>query len=318
MKEMKSSNKNRELSLRFASLAALGAASSLALLISAVSYPLSGLLLRPPMKRTSQQKWSRLIRFIERFGIEVEDIVFSSFDQTKLRGWWMEAAPGAPTVIILHGLTKNRTDVIRTALMLRRSGFNILVFDGRGHGDSEGRNITYGFYERRDVESVIEILVASKKIEKGQIGLAGESMGAAIALQVAAYNSCISAVWADSSFSSLMRIAQDCAHRATRLPVPVLSPLLWTIKKLANYRGRFNMESVAPVVLARAIRCPVFLVHGAADELIGSAHSESIYNALGGNKKIWIVEGARHTRSVCRAKLEYSECILSFFKEHLK
>lgn len=314
---MSLTNPNTALSLRSASLAALGTVGSLALLFSAVSYGLSGLLIRPPIRRTPQQKWSHLVRFIRQIGIQFEDIDFLSFDQTRLRGWWMEAAAHAPTIIILHGLTKNRADVIRTVLVLRRAGFNILVFDGRGHGNSEGRNVTYGFYERFDVEAVIDGLVSHRKIDRNRIGLAGESMGAAVALQVAATNPWIQAVWADSSFSSLPCIAREWLQRLTGLPEAVLNPFLWTSKKMANYRGRFDVESVAPVNLAPHIRCPVFLVHGSADQLVKRAHSESIYRALAGNREIWIVEGARHARAVCQAKLEYSERILRFFSEHL-
>ena len=304
--------------LRLASYAALAAGGSLAIAIGAASYPLSGLLIRPRLKRLSQLKSPHLRHLIRRSRIPFEDVTIPSFDGTRLFGWWMNAGRRAATIVILHGVKKNRTDVLRAALVLRRAGFNVLLFDGRGHGDSEGRYVTYGFYERRDVESAIEWLVKQKKINRNRVGLAGESMGAAIALQVAAHNPLIRAVWADSPFASLRRITEEFVKRATRLPGAVLNPVLWTTIQMANYRGKFDVHSVDPLALAAQIKCPVYLVHGTADQLIATAHSESIYAALGGEKEIWFVEGAGHARSIRFVKREYSERLTRFFRQMLE
>jgi dipeptidyl aminopeptidase/acylaminoacyl peptidase len=305
--------------LRMAGLVTLGMAGSLTVLIGAASYPLSGLLIRPRLKRLSQLKSPHLRNLMRRIGIEFEEVTFSSFDGTRLYGWWIGATPDAPTVVILHGVKKNRTDVLRAALVLRRAGFNVLVFDGRAHGNSEGRFVTYGFYERRDVETALEWLAAEKGMNREAVGLAGESMGAAIALQVAAHNPWIRAVWADSPFASLRRVAGEFVQRVTRLPGVVLNPVLWTTLQVANYRGKFDVRTVDPQALAAQIKCPVSLVHGTADQLIATAHSQSIYDALGGSKEIWFVEGVRHARSIRhhRSRREYSERLTRFFKENL-
>jgi dipeptidyl aminopeptidase/acylaminoacyl peptidase len=304
--------------LRYAGYAALGLAGTFTIAVGAASYPLSGLLIRPRLKRLSQLKSPHLRDLIRRSGIAFEDVTIPSFDSTRLYGWWMSAGRRAATVVVLHGVKKNRTDVLRAALVLRRAGLNVLVFDGRGHGDSEGRYVTYGFYERRDVESAIDWLVKEKKIDGSRVGLAGESMGASIALQVAAHNPRIRAVWADSPFASLRRITEEFVRRITRLPDAVLNPVLWTSIQVASYRGKFDVYSVDPLALAGKIGCPVYLVHGTRDQLIATAHSENIYEALGGEKEIWFVEGARHARSIRHARVEYSERLTRFFKERLE
>jgi dipeptidyl aminopeptidase/acylaminoacyl peptidase len=307
--------------LRRAGLIALGAAGSLTLAIGAASFPLSGLLIRPKLKRLGHLKRPHLRRLIKRIGIDFDDVMIPSFDETRLHGWWMEAGKDRPCVVVLHGVKKNRTDVVRAALVLRQAGFNVLIFDGRGHGSSEGRFVTYGFYERRDVEAAIEWLISEKGVDRNRIGIAGESMGAAIALQVAAQESCpVRAVWADSPFASLRRITEEFVRKVTRLPEVVLSPVLWSAIQVANYRGKFDVESVDPLKLAAQIKCPVFLVHGDQDELIAIEHSQDIHRALGGDKEIWIVEGARHAKSIRhrRAKREYAERLTKFFTEKLK
>ncbi|HLG16926.1 MAG TPA: alpha/beta fold hydrolase [Blastocatellia bacterium] len=304
--------------LRRAGWIALGAAGSLAVLIAAASYPLSGLLIRPRMKRMSQLKSPHLKSLMRRMGVYFEEIVFPSFDGTRLYGWWMAVAEAAPTIVVLHGVKKNRTDVLRASLVLRRAGFNVLVFDGRGHGNSEGRYVTYGFYERRDVESAIGWLIADKNVDPDRIGLAGESMGAAIALQVSAHNSRVRAVWADSPFASLQRVAREFVGRVTGLPQAVLNPVFWTVIQVANYRGKFDMRTVDPLRLAAQITCPVYLVHGTADQLIATAHTENIHDALAGEKHLWLVEDAAHARAFRRAKRKYAERLCGFFSEHLR
>ena len=303
--------------LRLAGYVTLGTAGSLAIAMGVASYPLSGLLIRPRLKRLSQLKSPHLRNLIRRSEIPFDDVTIPSFDGTRLFGWWMSAGRRAATVVVLHGVKKNRTDVLRAALALRRAGFNVLLFDGRGHGDSEGRFVTYGFYERRDVESAIDWLVKEKRINRKRVGLAGESMGAAIAIQVAAHNQWIKAVWADSPFASLRRITEEYVRRATGLPGALLNPVLWTTIQVANYRGKFDVLSVDPLALAAQVGCPVYLVHGTADQLISTAHSENIYAALGGEKEIWFVEGARHARSVRVVKREYSERLTRFFNTRL-
>jgi dipeptidyl aminopeptidase/acylaminoacyl peptidase len=303
-----------------AGLIALGAAGSLTLAIGAASFPLSGLLIRPRLKRLSHLRRPHLRRLLARIELEFEDVMFPSFDNTRLHGWWMEAGQESPTVVVIHGVKKNRTDVLRAGVALRRAGFNVLLFDGRAHGNSEGRFVTYGFYERRDVEAAIQWLIDEKRIDPNRIGLAGESMGAAISLQVAAHNPLVRAVWADSPFASLRRVTEEFVRRVTRLPDIVLSPMLWSTIQMANYRGKFDVASVDPLKLAVQIKCPVFLVHGSADELITTEHSEDIHKALGCDKEIWIVKGAAHARSIRHrhARREYIERLVKFFSEKLK
>jgi dipeptidyl aminopeptidase/acylaminoacyl peptidase len=304
--------------LRFAAYAVLGTAGSLTIALGAASYPLAGLLIRPRLKRLTQLKSPHLRSLLQRSDIPFEDVTIQSFDGTRLYGWWMAAARRAPTVVVLHGVKKNRTDVLRAALVLRRAGFNILMFDGRAHGDSEGRYVTYGFYEQRDVEWAIQWLVKEKRINRNRVGLMGESMGASIALQVVAHNDWIRAVWADSPFASLRRVTEEFLRRVTKLPDAVLNPVLWTSIQVANYRGKFDVESVDPLSLASRIKCPVYLIHGTADQLIATQHSQNIYETLGGDKELWVVEGARHARSIRHSRQEYSERLTRFFAEKLE
>jgi len=296
---------------------ALGVAGSVTLAFGATCYQLSQALIRPRLKRLTQLKSPHLRHLLRRRNIRFEDVTFNSFDGTRLYGWWMASGAARPTIVLLHGVKKNRTDVLRGALVLCEAGFNVLVFDGRAHGDSEGRFVTYGFYERRDVESAIDWLVTNKQVDRNCLGLAGESMGAAIALQVAAHNPWVRAVWADSPFASLRRVSAEFLERMTHLPGSLLNPVVWTTIQVANYRGKFDVQAVDPLALAARITCPVYLVHGTADQLIAPTHSQNIHDALAGERHLWLIDGARHARGIRHAKQHYADRIVGFFKAKL-
>src|SRR5581483_7289694 len=265
--------------LRALGLFTVGAIGTAAAISSAV-IPLSSILIKPKLKRLHQLRSPLLERFLKKKGYDFRSVSFRSYDGKLLHGWWSLKNPERPTIIVLHGVNGNRTSVIRFAMTLSQSGFNVLLFDWRAHGESEGDYVTYGYHERRDVLAAIDFLKQEFNIDADRIGLLGLSMGAAIALQVAALNKTVKAVWADSPFASLLRISTEVATRVTGLPASIMSPLAKATFKVAGYRAGFDPTLVNPAEFARKIRCPVVLVHGTDDELIPFNHSQIIYDEL--------------------------------------
>jgi dipeptidyl aminopeptidase/acylaminoacyl peptidase len=308
--------------LKRAGYVTLGAVGTYVTACLGAAFPLSQQLIRPRLKRLPQLKSDKLRRFIAARGVLHEAISFRSFDDTRLDGWWFTSSEDPrpetrPTVIALHGVSKNRTDMVRFAIVLVRAGMNVLLFDGRGHGESDRRFVTYGFFERRDVEAAIDVVVA-RGVSERRIGLAGVSMGAAIALQVAARDPRVHAVWTDSPFASLHRVTMDRLRFWTRLPRQPLVPVHWAALQVAQRRGRFDVSVVDPCTLASKITCPVQIVHGDADTMIEVGHSVHIFDALASPEKhLWIIPGAAHGRGFRRAKREYHARLVTFFERAL-
>jgi uncharacterized protein len=298
-----------------AGLTALGIVGSYLTLCVGAAIPLSSHLIRPRLKRLPQLDSKHLRRFLAGRGVAFEDVSFRSFDGTRLHGWWLDAGRDRPTVIALHGVTKNRTDMVRFAIALGEAGINVLLFDGRGHGKSEGHFVTYGFYEKRDVEAAIDFAVLTKGVSDVRIGLAGISMGAAITLQVAAANRRIRAIWTDSPFASLTRVSMDRLRTWTKISRQPLRPVMWVAMKVAERRGRFEVRAVDPLALAHQISCPVYLVHGDKDAIISVDHSLSIFDALASSEKeLWVIPGVAHGRGMKWVTPEYVERLVAFFK----
>ena len=146
-------------------------------------------------------------------------------------------------------------------------------------------------------------------------GLAGTWRGAAISLQVAAANRRVSAIWTDSPFASLTRVSMERLRSWTRMPEHALRPVMWVAIKVAERRGRFEVRAVDPLSLASQISCPVYLIHGDKDAIIGVDHSKHIFEALASAEKhLWVIPGVAHGRGFRRVTDEYAERLVDFFR----
>src|SRR5262245_19851472 len=68
----------------------------------------------------------------------------------KLKGWWFHAREPRGTVVFLHGVADNRGSSVGIANHFLARGFDVVAFDSRAHGESEGGACTYGYYEKQD------------------------------------------------------------------------------------------------------------------------------------------------------------------------
>jgi len=115
-----------------------------------------------------------------------ERVRFRATDGVWLSGWKITAALGRPWVIFCHGLGANRSDLLELAANLFTRRFNLLLFDFRGHGESGGRGTTFGCHEQRDLEGALAYLGTQPEVGDRPYGAVGVSMGASVALAVAA------------------------------------------------------------------------------------------------------------------------------------
>ncbi|MEZ4670800.1 MAG: alpha/beta hydrolase [Anaerolineae bacterium] len=121
-----------------------------------------------------------------------QEITFTGGDNLKLSGWYIEPHNDA-VVILLHGYDANRTQLLWQARQLLDAGFGILLYDLRGHGESEGEQRTNGWRDVDDVAAALTVLDG----RAGNIGIYGFSIGGQVALRAAAELPTIHAVFVD-------------------------------------------------------------------------------------------------------------------------
>jgi pimeloyl-ACP methyl ester carboxylesterase len=200
-----------------------------------------------------------------------------------LRGWLFRTdRPRRGLLVYLHGVGDNRESGIGVAAHFNALGFDVLTYDSRAHGESGGDACTYGYYEKKDLSRVLD------QLGGGPVLALGVSLGAAVALQAAAEDPRIAVVVAVSSFSDLRTVG------AERAPFFASRANIARAFQLAEAEAAFRADDVSPVGAAPRIRAPVLLVHGADDRDTRPAHSERIYAALAGPKKLVLVPGAGH------------------------
>jgi uncharacterized protein len=204
-----------------------------------------------------------------------------------LKGWRCHAT-GDPrgTIIHLHGIADNRGSASNVIRRYTAKGFDVIAYDSRAHGDSEGSICTYGYFEKDDLRKIVG------SVTHTPIVLIGNSLGAAIAIQAAAGEPRIAGVVAAETFSDLRTVARE------RAPWILTEAIVARAFQLAEKSGAFEVDGVSPERSATDIRVPVLLIHGADDRDTPASHSQRVLSSLAGPKRLILVEGAGHNESL--------------------
>ncbi len=293
--------------------AATGLVGAFAAANFAVGYLISQEMIRP---RRKINRTSSLNNFVPDVNYTVESCSFGSYDDCPLSAILLHPEkPNGKIILICHGIRHDKRSGIRFVQYLLKDGYTLMLIDFRNHGESGGHITTYGYHEKEDLRAAVQYL--RKQEFTGPIGVLGASMGAAVALQAAAGFEDIQALVVDSPFASLEQIALEQTIGVTRLPrfavyLPMQLACLWS-----RYVEDFPVSEVSPLLSARSLTCPVFLIHGEADRKIGVHHSRQIFDAAPDPKELWICKGAGHLGTYLKHPDEYQKRVLDFFQKHL-
>lgn len=205
-------------------------------------------------------------------------------DGVQLAGWYCaaEQQPRRGLVVYLHGTADNRGSAAGVVSRFTSRGLDVVAYDSRAHGASQGTHCTYGYYEKRDLQRVIDSVGADRVV------LIGHSLGGAVAIQTAAIDPRVRAVVAASTFSDLRTIATE------RAPFIFTRETIAGAFSQAERDGRFQIDEVSPVKAAATLGIPVLLIHGENDRNTSPAHSQRILAALQGPKQLVLVPAAGH------------------------
>ena len=201
---------------------------------------------------------------------------------------WQGKAEGKRrgTLVYLHGIADNRGSSAGVLPRFRKRGFDVIAFDSRAHGASGGDCCTYGYHEKHDLKRVLDTAAP------GPIVLIGSSLGGAIALQEAAMDSRVTTVVTAEAFSDLRTVVTE------RAPFIFTRGTIEGALRVAEKRGRFEVDQASPMAAAPSISVPVFVIHGGEDHATPPAHARRIYDSLAGPKRLLLVPGAGHNHAL--------------------
>lgn len=233
--------------------------------------------------------------------LRVEAVEFSNReDGVRLAGWLVPAA-GDRAVVLIHGIDSDawmgaQPDLARA---YRDAGLDVLLFDLRAHGESEGERITLGNLERGDIGSAVELLM-TRGIPARHIALHGTSYGAAMAIVAAAEIPQIGAVVADSAYADIRDLIATEVGRRTLVPGFIAHWLMRPgIETAARMLYGLDVAGLAPErALARIADRPVLLIHGSQDPVIPPGHATRLKQHAGEAAQLWMLDSMRHTEGV--------------------
>lgn len=266
----------------------------------------------------TNKKMSILSSSIEWFNrSEKSSVVLKSKYGYNLAGYYIPAKESSSiTIILSHGITTFKLFSTSYAQMFHELGFNTFIYDHRRHGDSGGKNISYGFYERYDMETVVEY-IKKRNGQDSTIGIHGVSMGSAITLMYAG------SVKDNCSFYIL-----DCPYSSMKSEIKYRIKEDMHLNKIFNesiyFAGKiftrifagFNIDDVEPIKYIKNISSPIMIIDTKEDGYIPMEMSKNIYNEKTGPKKIYWVPTGNHAMAYYENVDEYKNQIKAFLIEN--
>jgi pimeloyl-ACP methyl ester carboxylesterase len=226
----------------------------------------------------------------------------SRADGIQLAGWLLPAQ-GTRAVVLVHGIdadawANGHLDVARAYL---DAGFDVLLFDLRAHGRSQGVRISLGHLERGDIGAAVDLLL-ERGIPPGRIALHGTSYGAAMVLLAAAEIPQVGAVIADSAYADVRDLIAFEVGRRTRVPGFIAGTIMRPgIEGVAWMLYGLDLATLAPErVIARVASRPLLLIHGDRDRVIPLDHMTRLEQGAGTGAGVehWVLEGLGHSEGV--------------------
>ena len=245
-------------------------------------------------------------------GLNYEDVSWKTSDGLTIKGWFIPAGSDK-AVLIAHGLGANKSNFIGTVELWHRLGFNVLIFDFRGHGESDGHTVTFGWRERLDIIGGWNYLNHVKKFTSTKIIGYGVSFGGAALIHAANQIHGFNKLIIDSSFADLDDMA---AHIIEGEPiVPVF--LRGAFKEMGLFFMRvdigFDIREKSPEkTIGDLDGTPLLFIHGKGDPLISYAQSQRLYSRAGQPKQLFILNTQGHFGTINDPT--YPEIIMSFLK----
>ncbi len=243
-------------------------------------------------------------------GLPMNTVEFPASDGVRIAAWTITRDPGFPWIISCHGLGANRADLLDIVRGLSAAGFNLLLFDFRGHGASGGRATSFGWREQRDLEGALAFLSQHAGLPARPYGVYGVSMGAAVGLLVAARDERIGAVAADSSYANL----HDALSRHLRLLYPYVPRAVFLPLVAATYRLRFGVwpHRVAPETAAGQLtNRPILVIQGGEDPR--QPREDAVRLAAAAHGELWVIDGAAHLGGFGADARAYGDRLIGFF-----
>ncbi len=231
---------------------------------------------------------TRLTATPQQIGLHYESVILTTADGLAISAWFVPAPEARATVLFCHGNAGNISDRLDSIRIMHTLGLNVLIFDYRGFGQSQGEPDEQGTYA--DADAAWDYLVSARKIPPRGILIFGRSLGSAVAAETAVRHPDAGGLILESGFTSIADMGRQIVPY---LPVELLVRHRYeTIKKV----GRIAM--------------PKLIIHSPDDEVVPFQQGLEIYQKaaipktflqiLGGHNSGFLKSGKIYTEGLDR------------------
>jgi uncharacterized protein len=242
-----------------------------------------------------------------------------------------DSNPGSrPTILFLHGKGGNAIEWKPEAMRALDCGYNVLLPDLRGHGESRGEFVTYGYLEKEDLAEAISAAKEQAGMDPLRLGLHGCSAGATLGIEFAVNRPGIAALWLESPYGDPAEMACHYLSIWTGIPPRILrltsrfavrAAVSRVRRSLRLEAGGKSFETNDPVRSIHRVGAPVCLVYGEKDELVPPRFAARLEASLPAGSSIWRASNAGHCHHDDEparvATEEYDRRWREFFGRHL-
>ena len=258
--------------------------------------------------------------------VKYKDQMVQGFNEVNLSvRTYQQKTPSDKWVILLHGWTENKFELLHIADMYWKLGFNVMLYDARAHGESQKEHFfsTIGYLEKFDLVEMIRWL--NKTHQAQNIVLHGESMGAATIVEACKIiepdlQKYVKACILDGCFDNLYFQMQHAASRE----FPVHSIFYkYGIKSWFFNKDDYDLRDVQPASFLNYLPLvPFYIIHGDNDKSVPLQMGRNIYEEkINFEKKriseMWIVKNGTHTESFQIDPNDYTSHIKQFLAKKI-
>jgi uncharacterized protein len=260
-----------------------------------------------PTNRPSAMNLSESIREAQRWSTLTEDGL-------TLRGWYLPTDRRRQLIVMVHGLWGSwEEDMLDLGIKLHNRHFDVLLFDLRGHGESDPSRLSMGFRERADIRAV-QLWAESQGFSDQRIGWVGYSMGGALLLLEAARNRSIRVAVTDSAYGDLHAVLRTQLSKESGLWSCFNPGIIYA----AQLCYGLPSEGLDPIRFSKDWgERPLLLIHGVEDSVVPISQARELELAMGASCELYSWKDAGHIESYKKHKEEYVRKVGDFFDDHL-
>ena len=217
--------------------------------------------------------------------------------------------PTTRYIILSHGYTDNRFGSLKYTKLYLDLGFNVVLYDLRGHGANDRTFCTYSIRESSDLNELIQD-TRRRYADLTELGIHGESLGSATSIAVLKYHPMIDFVVADCGFSEIQSVMK-AGLRGMHLP----TCLVYIASLCVKVRYGYFYHEMQPILSLKDNTLPILLIHGEQDDFILPEHSRRMQAATQGYSELHLIPGAGHAASVLTDPESYREDVQAFLEK---